>query len=194
MSADSGATRYFGSKEATAREKDAPPRPAESYASSTVGRTEKDNQRIARSAAKKKRKAVAKQTRDALRAIDKKLGKVVKQAVHDEQEQLIDYIAVQGLRTAAGLFQESGSDGYNPDAPMPLADASTKTQFGMKVYAQMMAKQRENQATARALGVVMLQSQLNEKDWNARAKEVDEEQRKLQAIAVADEMLKASDE
>lgn len=190
MSAGNGATSYFGPPEATAREKDAPPRPAESYASSTVGLTESMKKRAEQRAAKKERKIAKKAKDKEVKAISQSLAKLARQADHDRQQALIDSIALRGLEDAHGLFLKPGDEGYNADAVMPLADASTRTHFGMKVYQQMMAKQREGMATERALAVVMVQGRLNEQAWNAEAKRVDEDQRKAQAIDVAAEMIR----
>lgn len=190
MSAANDATRYFGSKEAIAREKDAPPRPAESYASNTVGLTESMKKRAEKRAVLKEKKLKRKEEKKKGDQLMKNLAKLAKSAEQDEAMSLIDTIAVQGLRTAAGLFKKAEEEGYNPDAPMPLADASTKTHFGMQVYKQMMAQKREGMATQRALGVVLLQGRMSEDDWNEQARRVDEAQRRAHAIDVAAEMIK----
>jgi hypothetical protein len=48
-------------------------------------------------------------------------------------------------------------------------------------------------ATARALGVVLLQGRKGEAEWNAEARRVDEEQRHAQAIDVAAELIKGDE-
>jgi len=190
MSADSGATRYFGPKEDIAREKDAPPRQAASSAPFIAGLTESMKKRAEKRVAAKERKAKKKEEKLQLAKITKQLTKLTKQAEHDEQLAIIDRIALRGLQHAEGLLKKAGEDGYNPDADVPLADATTRSHFGMKVYQQMMANKREGMATQRALGVVLLQGRKSEADWNEEARRVDEEQRHAQAIDVAAEIIK----
>lgn len=190
MSAGNGVTRYFGPKEAIARAKDAPPRQAVNSVPTTVGLTESMKKRAERKAALKEKKLKRKELKKKGDQLLKNLAKLARSAEHDAANKWLDVIAVQGLETAAGLFAAAGTDGYNPDAPMPLADASTKTHFGMQVYKQLMANRREGMATERALGVVLLQGRQSEEEWNEQARRVDEAQRRAHAIDVAAEMIK----
>ncbi len=190
MSADSGATRYFAPKGAIAPEKDAPPRPAESSAPFIAGLTESMKKRAEKRAAAKERKVKKKEDKLQLAKITKQLAKITKQQEHDEQLAIIDRIALRGLQHAEGLLKKADEEGYNPDADVPLADATTRSHFGMKVYQQMMANKREGMATQRALGVVLLQGRKSEADWNEEARRVDEEQRHAQAIDVAAEIIR----
>lgn len=187
MSAGSGGTRYFGPKEAIAREKGAPPRPVDLAAGNTRQSIARKNALAAKRADKRERTKEAARLREQAA---KTLAQVKRSQDLDEQTKLIDSITLRGLRHAAGLFLEPVEEGYNPDALVPMPDASTRTHFGMTVYKNMMAQKREGMATARALGVVLLQGRKGEAEWNAEARRVDEEQRHAQAIDVAAELIK----
>ena len=190
MSAGSDATKYFGSAADIAREKDAPPRQAASSAPPTVGLTENMKRSAEKRAAKSARLAAKKAKEKEIRQITKKLDRLTMQADEDEKLRLLNSIALRGLRHAEGLLKQREEAGYNADADVPLADATTRSQFGMKVYTQMMAKDREAMVTQRALGVVLLQGRQSEEEWNESARRVDEAQRRAHASDVAAEMIK----
>lgn len=145
------------------------------------------NASVERRAAKKVRaKEAAKVVADAAKA----LAALTQEAALDEQGQIIDRIALRGLRLAEGLLKEEGEDGYNADAARPMPEATTRSHFGMKVYSQMMASKRDNNANLTRLGVVLLQGRMGEDDWNKEAKRVDEDARRAHAIDVAAEMVR----
>ncbi len=164
---------------------------AELSAGSTAPRIARMNARAEKLAAKKK---LAKEATKAMNDAAKALSRLTREAELDEVGRIVDRIALRGLQTAEGLFKQADEEGYNSDATAALADATTRTHFGMKVYQQMMANKRDNNANARALGIVLLQGRMEEKDWNAEARRVDEEQRRTHAIDVAAEIISEGNE
>ncbi len=159
---------------------------AELSAGSTAPRIARMNARAEKLAAKKK---LAKEATKAMNDAAKALSRLTREAELDEVGRIVDRIALRGLQTAEGLFKQADEEGYNSDATAALADATTRTHFGMKVYQQMMANKRDNNANARALGIVLLQGRMEEQDWNAEAHRVDEEQRRAHAIDMAAEII-----
>jgi hypothetical protein len=159
---------------------------AELSAGTTSARIARTNARAEKLAAKRKQKKAAV---DLVANATKQLAKLTRDQELDEQAKIVDRIALRGLQVAEGLFLKADEEGYNADATAAMADASTRTHFGMSVYKQMMANRRENMATARALGVVVLKGRMEESEWNTEAHRVDEEQRRAHAIDVAAEMV-----
>lgn len=155
-------------------------------AGTTKARTERMNASAAKRAEKNERK---KKAAAMVASATKALGRLTRDQELDEQAKIVDRIAMRGLKLAEGLLMERGEEGYNPDADVPVPEATMRSHTAVKVYAQMMANKRDNNATARALGVVLLQGRMNEADWNAEAQRVDEEQRRAHAITVAAEMV-----
>lgn len=191
MSAGSDDTSSRGQPGGSVLGKDVEAKLAELSAGTTSARIARTNARAEKRAAKRKREKDAAAVRtDAMKA----LAKLTAQQALDESAQIIDRIALRGLKTAEGLLMRMGEEGYDPDADVPLPDATTRSHFGMTVYKQMMANKRDNNATARALGVVLLQGRMSEEAWNAEARRVDEEQRRAHAIDVAAEMVARDDE
>jgi hypothetical protein len=190
MSQDNDDTSSPGSRPASAPKRDVLRKLVAGGAGATRSLTESEKRAVEKRAAKKERKSVAKKSAEAVLKATKSLERLARDADIDRMTKLTDTIALRGLELAAGLFEDPTSPTYNPDAIVPMPDASTRTHFGMTVYKQMMAKQRENMATARALGVVVLQGRKSEEDWNAEARRVDEEQRHAHALEVATEIIK----
>ncbi|MFZ9202314.1 MAG: hypothetical protein ACO23N_07805 [Opitutales bacterium] len=98
--------------------------------------------------------------------------------------QQVEKITAKAMQHAEGLFLDPKAEGYNADALVPLAEASTKTRFAIEVYKQVQANSREDTRAATALGVVALQAQMSRADWEAKAKKVDEDAEKARAIDV----------
>jgi len=191
MSAGNDDTSSPGSPPVSALGKDVEAKLAALSAGTTNARIARTKERAEKRTEKRKReKTAAAMVANAT----KQLAKISREAELDEQGQIVDRIALRGLRVAEGLFKAAGEDGYNADADVPLPDATTRTHFGMQVYKQMMANRRENMATQRALGVVLLQGRMSETDWNAEARRVDEEQRRAHAVDVAAEIVAEGDE
>jgi len=190
MSADSDDTSLPELPPVSALGKDVQAKLEALSAGTTAARTARTKRRAEkRSAKREKQLEVASKTKEAA----KLLASIHRSQDLDYQTKIIDSIAIRGLEHAHGLLLKPGEEGYNPDADVPMPDATTRTHFGMKVYQQMMANKREGMATARALGVVLVQGLKSESEWNEEARRVDEEQRLRQAIDVAQEMLKDND-
>lgn len=108
--------------------------------------------------------------------------------------ELIDSITARSLKYAAGLHEpEFLADGqvnpkYNPDAEKPWVEASTRTRFSVEVYKQTMAAKREQVATDRTLGVLLLRERMKADEWERHAQAVDEDERNKRAIDVAAEV------
>lgn len=98
--------------------------------------------------------------------------------IRDMVEQL-DKIMKEGLKCAAGLF-----DGTNPDASVPMSEASTKTRFGMDLTKQALADRRESRAPSMVLGVLVVRERMQADDWEEYAARVDEEEKNKHAIDV----------
>jgi len=191
MSAGSDDTSSPGQPRASVLGKAVEAKLAELSAGTTNARIARTKEREEKRAAKKKREREAQAARnDAV----KQLAKLTRQQELDEQGKIIDSIALRGLKTAEGLLMKAGDEGYNADADVPLADATTRSHFGMTVYKQMMAKRVADNANATKLGVVLLQGRMDEADWNAEARRVDEEQRRAHAIDVAAEIVAEGDD
>lgn len=186
MSAGSDDTSVQGQPQGSVLGKDVEQKLAELSAGSTEPRIARMNARAEKLAAKKK---LAKEATKAMNDAAKALSRLTREAELDEVGRIVDRIALRGLQTAEGLLKKADEEGYNPDADVALADATTRSHFGMKVYQQMMANKRDNNANARALGIVLLQGRMEEQDWNAEARRVDEEQRRAHAIDVAAEII-----
>ena len=86
---------------------------------------------------------------------------------------MVENIAARAMADAEGLYLPAGATGYNPDAGLPLAEASTKTRFSMEVYRQVMATQRTNTQAAVQLGVVAMQARMSKEKWEAEAAKVE---------------------
>jgi uncharacterized small protein (DUF1192 family) len=191
MSAGSDDTNSPVSPRGSVLGRDVEAKLAELSAGNTSARIALTKERAERRAAQRKQKKTAV---EMAAAATKQLEKLTRDQELDEQAKIVDRIALRGLQVAEGLLKNAGEEGYNADADVPLPDATTRTHFGMAVYKQMMANRRENMATARALGVVVLQGRMGEAEWNAEAQRVDEEQRRAHAIDVAAEMIAEADE
>ncbi len=185
-SAGSDDTSAPGQPQGSVLGKDVEQKLAELSAGSTEPRIARMSAHAEKLAAKKK---LAKEATKAMNDAAKALSRLTREAELDEVGRIVDRIALRGLQTAEGLFKQADEEGYNSDATAALADATTRTHFGMKVYQQMMANKRDNNANARALGIVLLQGRMEEQDWNAEARRVDEEQRRAHAIDVAAEII-----
>jgi len=191
LSAGSDDTSLPGLPPVSVLGKDVERKLAELSAGTTSARIARTKERDEKRAAKRKQKKTA---AELVANATKQLAKLTRDQELDEQAKIVDRIALRGLQTAEGLFLEAGQEGYNADASVPMPDASTRTHFAMAVYKQMMANRRENMATARALGVVVLKGRMEESEWNTEARRVDEEQRRAHAIDVAAEMVAEGDE
>lgn len=190
MSADNDDTSSPGSQPASAPKRDATRKLVAGGAGATRSLTENEKRAVELRAAKKERKSVARKSAENILKATKTLERLARDADLDRMTKLTDSIALRGLEHAHGLFLQPNEEGYNADALVPMPDASTRTHFGMTVYKQMMAKQRENMVTARALGIVVLQGRKSEDEWNAEARRVDEDQRHKHALEVAEEIIK----
>lgn len=98
--------------------------------------------------------------------------------IRDMAEKLND-IMKEGLKTAEGLF-----NGSNPDADVPLNEATTKTRFAMELTKQGLADRREAHVTDRTLGVLVLRERMAANDWEKHAAEVDAAEKAKVALDV----------
>jgi hypothetical protein len=98
--------------------------------------------------------------------------------IRDMAEKLND-IMKEGLKTAEGLF-----NGENPDANVPLNEATTKTRFAMELTKQGLADRREAHVTDRTLGVLVLRERMAANDWEKHAAEVDAAEKAKVALDV----------
>lgn len=103
--------------------------------------------------------------------------------IRDMAEKLND-IMKEGLKTAEGLFLKPEDKGYNPDAGVPLNEATTKTRFAMELTKQGLADRREAHVTDRTLGVLVLRERMAANDWEKHAAEVDAAEKAKVALDV----------
>ena len=89
----------------------------------------------------------------------------------------LDRIANRALSDVAAMYLPKDDPNRNPDADVPLAEASTRTRFGMRVYEQVMQTERNTTNAQVALGVVAMQARMSKEKWEAEAKKVDAEAR-----------------
>lgn len=96
----------------------------------------------------------------------------------------IGRIANKAMRHAEGLYKQPGEPGYNPDAEVPWAEATTKTRFAIEVYKQLKADSRENTRAVTALGVVALTARLDKSQWEKKAQAIDAEAEPVEPPAI----------
>jgi hypothetical protein len=123
-------------------------------------------------------------------------GKSVKAARKEKKRlqlaKLIDSITAKAMRKVDGLYQEPTLDGgtpnpaYNPDATVPYVEATTATRVAVEVYKQTMLQRRDELASARELGVLLIRDRMKAEDWERHAAEVDESTRKHVVDVVAE--------
>src|SRR3954462_11955372 len=82
--------------------------------------------------------------------------------------EVLDKIVDEGLSVARGIL-----DGSNPDAAIPLKDASTRTRFAMDLTKQALHDRREQKVAERQLGVLILKERMDAGAWEKHAADVD---------------------
>lgn len=104
---------------------------------------------------------------------------LAKEAEEDQLTQIMERVATKAAKVVDGLFLEAKDKGYNADAIVPWAEASTKTRAALAIVKTEMDRRGQASGQTKVFGIVLLPGRAQSAaEWEKEAIDVQVEVKK----------------